>query len=65
LTKREFINQLGHDLKNPLNPLINLLPIIESEVKDPKMKKMFDVINRNVGYMKKLVTKTIELARLN
>ena len=29
--KDEFVNQLGHDLKNPLNPLINLLPLLEKE----------------------------------
>jgi PAS domain S-box-containing protein len=63
--KDEFINQLGHDLKNPLSPLVNLLPIIERDESDPKRKEMLQVINRNVGYMKNLVTKTIELARLN
>ena len=63
--KDEFINQLGHDLKNPLNPLVNLLPLLEKEEKDKGKKEMLDVISRNVGYMKDLVTKTIELARLN
>lgn len=63
--KDEFINQLGHDLKNPLNPLINLLPIIEKTETDDKRKEMFKVINRNVGYMRNLVTKTIELGKLN
>ena len=63
--KDEFINQLGHDLKNPLTPLVNLLPIIEEKEKDTESKELLGVINRNVGYMKNLVTKTIELARLN
>ena len=65
LQKDEFINQLGHDLKNPLNPLVNLLPIITKEVKDPEIREMLDVIIINVDYMKNLVVKTIELARLN
>ncbi len=63
--KDEFINQLGHDLKNPLNPLINLLPIIAEEVKDPEIKEMLDVTMINVDYMNNLVVNTIELARLN
>jgi PAS domain S-box-containing protein len=63
--KDEFINQLGHDLKNPLGPLVNLLPIVEKEEKDPKLKEIIQVINRNVIYMKNLVIKTIQLARLN
>jgi len=63
--KDEFINQLGHDLKNPLGPLVNLLPIVEKEEKDPKLKEIIQVILRNVEYMRNLVIKTIQLARLN
>ena len=63
--KDEFVNQLGHDLKNPLGPLINLLPLVEEQETNPESKEMFEVINRNVAYMKNLVTKTIQLARLN
>lgn len=63
--KDEFVNQLGHDLKNPLGPLLNLLPLIEEQETNLESKEMFEVINRNVAYMKNLVTKTIQLARLN
>jgi len=63
--KDEFINQLGHDLKNPLGPLLNLLPVIDKYEKDPKKKEMIGVMLRNTNYMKNLVIKTLELARLN
>ena len=63
--KDEFINQLGHDLKTPLTPLVSLLPILETTEDDPKSKEILEVFHRNVDYMKNLVTKTIELARLN
>jgi PAS domain S-box-containing protein len=63
--KNEFINQLGHDLKNPLNPIVNLLPILEKSEPDNKNKEIFKVLIRNANYMKKLVTKTIDLGRLN
>jgi len=62
--KDDFINQLGHDLKNPLGPLLNLLPVAEKNEKDPKQKEILNVINRNVKYMKSLVNKTIQLAQL-
>jgi len=65
LQKDEFIGQLGHDLKNPLNPLVNLLPVLEERAHDSETKKIFEVVNRNVEYMRNLVVKTIELARLN
>ncbi|MCJ7571244.1 MAG: ATP-binding protein [Candidatus Thermoplasmatota archaeon] len=63
--KDEFINQLGHDLKNPLNPLVNLLPILEKSETDIKNKEIFNVLIRNANYMKNLVIKTIDLGRLN
>lgn len=63
--KDEFINQLGHDLKNPLGPLLNLIPIVEKHTTNQKDKEILHVIQRNVGYMKNLVQKTLELARLN
>jgi len=63
--KDEFIGQLGHDLKNPLGPLINLLPLLEKKETDPKSKQMLEVLNRNANHMKNLVVNTIELGRLN
>lgn len=63
--KNELVNQLGHDLKNPLNPLINLIPLLEKTETDSNKKEMLKVVNRNVGYMKNLVTNILELARLN
>jgi PAS domain S-box-containing protein len=62
--KDEFINQLGHDLKNPLGPIMNLLPILEKKISDDTTKEIFMVVKRNVDYMKNLVKKTIELAQL-
>ena len=63
--KDDFIKILGHDLKNPLSPLINLVPILEKKVSDPQSKKMLSVIHRNVDYMRNLIVRTIELARLD
>jgi signal transduction histidine kinase len=63
--KDEFINQLGHDLKNPLGPLINLLPFLEEQETDAAKKEMLTVLHRNADYMKNLVVKTLDLAVLN
>ena len=63
--KDEFINQLGHDLKNPLGPFLQLLPILENHVSNEKDKHLVQVLNRNANYMRNLVKKTIDLAKLN
>lgn len=62
--KDEFIGQLGHDLKNPLQPLVGLLPIIMEQEKDPKLKEHLRIIVHNVEYMRALIFETLELARL-
>ncbi len=63
--KDEFINQLGHDLKNPLTPITNLLPLIKNQVSDNQTQDQINIVMRNVDFMKNLVIKTIELAKLS
>jgi signal transduction histidine kinase len=62
--KDEFIGQLGHDLKNPLQPLVGLLPILIEQEKDPKIKEGLEIMNNNVEYMRNLILKTLQLAKL-
>ena len=63
--KDEFIGQLSHDLKSPLTPLVGLLPYLEENEKDPKLKEMLSIANRNVTFMKDLVVKTLQFERLS
>jgi len=62
--KDEFIGQLGHDLKNPLQPLIGLLPTLIEQEKDPEIKEALELMNRNAEYMKDLIYNTLQLAKL-
>lgn len=62
--KDEFIGQLGHDLKNPLQPLVGLLPIMIEKEKDPQIKEALEVMNKNVEYMRDLIFDTLKLAKL-
>jgi len=62
--KDEFIGQLGHDLKNPLQPLVGLLPMLIKEEKDPKIKETLQLMNQNVEYMRNLIHNTLQLAKL-
>lgn len=63
--KDDFINQLGHDLKTPLTPLNTLLPLIKRREQDPKTLELLDICINNVNFMRNLVIRTLELARLN
>ena len=63
--KDEFINQLSHDLKSPLMPMTILIPLLEKKENDPEKKEIFQVLKRNVEYMRNIAIKTLELAKLN
>jgi PAS domain S-box-containing protein len=63
--KNEFINQLSHDLKNPLTPMINLIPDLQKKESNDENKEIFSILLRNVNYMRDLIINTIELAKLD
>ena len=63
--KDEFVARLGHDLKSPLTPLITLLPLIAKQEQNPKLRELLDVTIQDVYYMKDLVVKTLQLAKVS
>ena len=63
--KDEFISQLGHDLKTPLTPLVALMPRIIEREQDPDLRRLLEIADHSVTYMKDLVQKTLHLARMN
>lgn len=63
--KIEFINQLSHDLRTPLVPIMSLLPIAIKNIKNKSIKKDIEISLRNAKYLKGLVTETLSLARLD
>ena len=42
-----------------------LLPIIKDKIEDNEDKELLEIVIRNINYMKDLVIKTIDLAKLN
>jgi PAS domain S-box-containing protein len=63
--KDAFIDQLGHDLKSPLTPIVALLPVILENEQDSSQKELLDVVQVNIHFMQELVAKTLFLAKLN
>lgn len=63
--KDEFINQIGHDLKTPLTPILALTPILLRKESDPKKSTHLETINRNANQLHVLLTGLIKLAYLN
>ncbi len=63
--KDAFINQLSHDLRTPLTPMVALLPMITKNISEPETLRMLDLVSKNVTYMKALTEKTLNLTKLN
>ncbi|MDY6833996.1 MAG: PAS domain S-box protein [Chloroflexota bacterium] len=63
--KDEFVNQLGHDLKSPLTPIVTLLHLLKRQEQAPEQTEVIEAILANAEYMSELVTKTLQLASLN
>jgi PAS domain S-box-containing protein len=63
--KNGFINQLGHDLRTPLTPMLGLLPLLKKRINDEKGLTYISMIDKNIRFMKDLVNKTITFAKLN
>lgn len=63
--KNAFINQLGHDLKTPLTPIISLLPKLLKDGLDERGTRIVNLCLENAQYMNNLVSKTLSLSRLN
>jgi signal transduction histidine kinase len=61
--KDDFITRLGHDIKTPLTPLINLLPLVRKKISEESAGKLLDVTIQNVNTLKNLVVKTLKHAR--
>lgn len=60
--KTSFIVQLGHDLRTPLGPINNLIPLIGKKGVDEKMREMVAVVNENVHVLNEMVRKTVKFA---
>ncbi len=61
--KDDFITRLGHDIKTPLTPLVNLLPIIRKRTSDESVHSLLDVTIKTANNLRDLVVKTLKHAR--
>ncbi len=60
-----FIEQLGHDLRTPLIPLVGLIPFLVEQEKDPDLARLLSQMKISVDVMQNMVEQVIHLAQLN
>jgi PAS domain S-box-containing protein len=64
-TKDEFLATLAHELRNPLAPIRNSLHIMRmASDKDPTLRRVSEIMERQVDHMVRLVDDLLEVSRI-
>ncbi len=64
--KNEFLTMLSHELRNPLAPILNAVHLLATQGGEtPVQKQARQIIERQVGQLKRLVDDLLEVSRLN
>ncbi|HEY6862855.1 MAG TPA: ATP-binding protein, partial [Burkholderiales bacterium] len=63
--KDEFLAMLGHELRNPLAPIVNSIEIMKLQGDDPKrITRAREIIQRQLALMTRLVDELLDISRL-
>jgi signal transduction histidine kinase len=64
--KDEFLAMLGHELRNPLAPILNAVQLLRlPSLADPELQRARDVIDRQVGQLARLVDDLLDVSRIS
>jgi signal transduction histidine kinase/CheY-like chemotaxis protein len=63
--KDQFLATLAHELRNPLAPIRNGLEILRLSQTAPAATRVFDMLDRQLDHMVRLVDDLMEVARIN
>ena len=64
--KDEFLAMLGHELRNPLAPILNAVHVLRIKGSDnPEIRWAVDVTNRQVQQLTRLVDDLLDVSRIN
>jgi signal transduction histidine kinase len=63
--KDEFLATLGHELRNPLSPLLTSLKLFKlTAPEDPNLSNLVGVMQRQAGHLVRLVDDLLEMSRI-
>ncbi len=63
--KDRFINQIAHDLRTPITPVLALLPMIQERISDPYLQEILTLFEMRLGYLREMSEDVIRYAHLN
>ena len=61
--QKEFINVAAHELRTPIQPIINVSDFVKSRIKDHELKEFLDILNRNAKRLKKSIRRYLRRSK--
>jgi signal transduction histidine kinase len=59
--QKQFINTAAHELRTPIQPILGMVDVLKSNLKDERYIEWLDVISRNAKRLKKLAEDILDL----
>jgi two-component system sensor histidine kinase VicK len=64
MMQKEFINIAAHELKTPIQPILGLIEILSSQIKDVKQKELLEVAIRNAKRLRQLTDEILDVTKI-
>ena len=64
IMQKEFINVAAHELRTPIQPIIGLTEVLQSQIKDVKQQEMLEVTIRNAKRLQRLTNDILDVTRI-
>jgi signal transduction histidine kinase len=62
--QREFINIASHELRTPIQPILNLTEVLRSKIKESQQQELVDVTIRNAKRLKRLIDDILDVSKI-
>ena len=62
--QQEFINVAAHELRTPIQPIISLTEVLQSQIKDVKQQEMLEVTIRNAKRLQRLTNDILDVTKI-
>jgi signal transduction histidine kinase len=62
--QQEFINVAAHELRTPIQPIISLTEVLQSQIKDVKQQEILEVTIRNAKRLHRLTNDILDVTKI-
>ena len=64
IMQQEFINVVAHELRTPIQPIISLTEVLQSQIKDVKQQDLLEITIRNAKRLQRLTNDILDVTKI-